>query len=41
MIINNKEISINDAINFSNYENLLLKRRENDILLSDYHNSLG
>ena len=36
MIINKKEISINEAINFANYENLLLKRRENDMLLSDY-----
>ena len=31
MIINKKEVSLEEAINFSNYENLLLKRRENNI----------
>ena len=36
MIINKKEVSIDDAIKISNYEDLLLKRRENNILLSDY-----
>ena len=40
MIINNKEISIEDAIKLSNHENLLFKRRENNILLSDYQVSV-
>ena len=40
MIINKKEVNLNEAIIFSNYENLLLKRRENDMLLSDYQISI-
>lgn len=40
MIINKKEISIDEAIKFSNYNDLLLKRRENNILLSDYQISV-
>ena len=36
MIIKNKDISLDDAIKFSNYEELLLNRRENGMLLSDY-----
>ena len=36
MIINNKEISIDEAIKFSNHDELLLKRRENGMQLSDY-----
>ena len=40
MRINNKEISVNDAINFSNYEELLIKHRNNGILLSDYQVSV-
>ncbi|MBQ2873389.1 MAG: hypothetical protein IJE89_05270 [Bacilli bacterium] len=40
MIINNKELSLNDAINFSNQEELLLKRRDNNLLLSDYQISV-
>lgn len=40
MIINKKEVSIDDAIKISNYEYLLLKRRENNILLSDYQVSV-
>ena len=40
MIINKKEVSVDDAINISNYEELLLKRRENNILLSDYQVSV-
>lgn len=40
MFINNKEISIDDAINFSNYQELLLNRRENGMLLSDYQVSV-
>ncbi len=36
MIIRNKEINVNDAINFVNYGELLIKHRNNGILLSDY-----
>ena len=40
MIINKKEISIADAMKISNYDNLLLKRRKNNLLLSDYQVSI-
>ena len=36
MRVNNKNIDVIDAINFTNYDNLLLKRRNNNFLLSDY-----
>jgi hypothetical protein len=36
MKINEKEVSVNEAIKFSNYDNLLLKHRNNGLLLSDY-----
>jgi len=36
MIINKKDVSVDEAIKFSDYEGFLLKRRENSILLSDY-----
>lgn len=36
MIINKKDVSVDEAIKFSDYEGLLLKRRENSMLLSDY-----
>ena len=36
MIINKIEVSVDDAIKFSNYQELLLNRRENGMLLSDY-----
>ncbi len=36
MKINNKEINIEDAIKYADYDKLLLKRRDNDLLLSDY-----
>ena len=36
MIINKKDISLDEAIKFSNYQELLLNRRENGMLLSDY-----
>lgn len=36
MLIKNNEVSLEEAINFSNFDNLLLKRRENGLLLSDY-----
>ena len=36
MIIKNKDISLDEAIKFSNYEELLLNRRDNGMLLSDY-----
>ena len=40
MLIKDNEVSLEDAINFSNFENLLLKRRENNLLLSDYQVSV-
>lgn len=40
MLINKKEVSLNEAIKFSNYEKLLLNRRENGLLLSDYQISV-
>ena len=40
MIINKKEVSIDEAISFSNYQELLLNRRENGMLLSDYQISV-
>lgn len=40
MIINKNEISIDEAIKFSNQDELLLKRRENNLLLSDYQVSV-
>ena len=40
MLIKNNEISLEEAINFSNFDNLLLKRRENGLLLSDYQVSV-
>ena len=36
MLINNKNIDINEAMNFSQFDKLLLKRRENNMLLNDY-----
>ena len=36
MIINKNDISLKEAIDFSNYKELLLNRRENGLLLSDY-----
>jgi len=36
MNINNENINIDKAIELSNYQELLLKRRENNLLLSDY-----
>ena len=40
MKINSNEININDAVNFSNFDNLILKRRDNNFLLSDYQVSV-
>lgn len=40
VIINKKEVSIDEAISFSNYQELLLNRRENGMLLSDYQISV-
>lgn len=40
VIINKKEVSIDEAISFSNYQELLLNRRENGMLLSDYQISI-
>lgn len=36
MIINKKNISLEEAMKYSNYQELLLNRRENGMLLSDY-----
>lgn len=40
MLIKDKEVSIDEAANFSEFDSLLLKRRENNILLSDYQVSV-
>lgn len=40
MIINKREVSVLEAIKFSNYDKLLMKRRENNMLLSDYQVSI-
>ena len=36
MKINDKEINVREAIEFANIENILLKKRKNGLLLSDY-----
>ena len=36
MLINNSNITIDEAIKFSEYDKLLLNRRDNGLLLSDY-----
>ena len=36
MKINNQEINVTDAINYADVDSLILKRRSNDLLLSDY-----
>ena len=36
MVINDNEINVKDAIDFANQEELLLKHRKNNMLLSDY-----
>ena len=36
MKINNENVSIDKAIEVANYQELLLKRRENNLLLSDF-----
>ena len=36
MLINNKNIDLNEAIQFADFEKLLLKRRDNNMLLNDY-----
>ena len=40
MKINNSEVNINDASNYSEFDNLILKRRDNNFLLSDYQISV-
>lgn len=40
MKINNNEISINEAMSYSEFDNLILKRRNNNFLLSDYQISI-
>lgn len=36
MVINDREINVRDAVDFANQEELLLKHRKNNMLLSDY-----
>ena len=36
MKIKNEEISVDQAFNFADFDKMLLKRRENNLLLSDY-----
>lgn len=40
MVINKNDISLEDAMRLSNYQELLLNRRENGMLLSDYQISI-
>lgn len=40
MIVNKKEISVEEAIKLANFDELLLKRQENGFLLSDYQISV-
>lgn len=40
MVINKKDVSVDEAIKYADYEKLLLKRRDNNILLSDYQVSV-
>jgi len=40
MLINKKEVSLDEAIDYADYDKLLLKRRENNLLLSDYQVSV-
>ena len=40
MKINNSEINIDEAINYSEFDNVILKRRNNNFLLSDYQISI-
>lgn len=40
MEINNKDINVNDAVNYAGFDNIILKRRDNNFLLSDYQISV-
>lgn len=40
MLVNKKDIDINEALKFADYDKLLLKRRENSMLLNDYQVSV-
>lgn len=40
MLINKNDVSLKEAMDFSNYSDLLLSRRENGFLLSDYQVSV-
>ena len=40
MKINNNDINITDAFNYSEFDKLILKRRDNNFLLSDYQISI-
>ena len=36
MKIKDREMSVEDAVNYADYDNLLLRRRKNNMLLSNY-----
>ena len=40
MLVNKTEISLNEAMKLANHDELLLKRRDNNMLLSDYQVSV-
>lgn len=40
MVVNKKEVSVDEAVKFANFDELLLKRQENGFLLSDYQISI-
>ena len=40
MRIGNVEIDVNDAIEYADIDNIILKRRKNNLLLSDYQVSV-
>lgn len=40
MEMNNKEIKVDDAIKIADIDNVILKRRNNNLLLSDYQISV-
>ena len=40
MQLKSNNISFDEAINFANVDNIILKRRNNDMLLSDYQISI-
>ena len=40
MLINKNEVSLDEVLKFANHDSMLLKRRENSMLLSDYQISI-